>query len=142
MIILDTNVISEVMRPEPSAQVLTWLNQQSSLHLFVTSVSVAEIGYRLRVLADGQRRRILQSRFEQFIAQGFEYRILNFDMASAWVYSELMGYRKETGCPMSFPDAQIAAITRTHNFKLATRNIKDFKYCGIDLINPFDDRGL
>jgi len=140
VIVLDTNVVSEVMRPQPGVHVLAWLNQQPSLHLYVTSVSVAEIGYGLRVLADGQRRRILQNRFEQFIAQGFEYRILNFDTAAARMYSEIMGYRKEIGCPMSFPDAQIAAITRTHNFMLATRNIKDFKCCGIDLINPFDYR--
>ena len=71
MIVLDTNVISEVMRPQPSVHVLAWLNQQTSLHLFVTSVSVAEIGYGLRALVDGQRRRILQNRFEQFIAKGF-----------------------------------------------------------------------
>jgi predicted nucleic acid-binding protein len=138
VIVLDTNVVSEVMRPKPSTDVLAWLNLQNNSHLFITSVSIAEIGYDLRVLADGQRRRILQNRFEQLIAQGFEYRILNFDNTAARVYSEIMGYRKELGCPMSFPDAQIAAITRTSNFKLATRNIKDFESCGIDLINPFD----
>ncbi len=140
MIVLDTNVISEVMRPQPSPAVLAWLNQQHSPYLFITSVSIAEIGYGLRVLPDGQRRRILQNRFEQFIAQGFEYRILNFDNLAARVYADIMGVRKEMGYPMSFPDAQIAAITRTHNFNLATRNIKDFESCGIDLINPFDYR--
>jgi predicted nucleic acid-binding protein len=138
VIVLDTNIISEVMRPQPSRAVLAWLNQQHSPHLFISSVSIAEIGYGLRVLADGQRRRILQNRFEQFIAQGFEYRILNFDKAAARAYAEIMGVRKEMGCPMSFPDAQIAAITHTNNFKLATRNSKDFENCGIDLINPFD----
>ncbi|SJM94214.1 Ribonuclease VapC [Crenothrix polyspora] len=137
MIVLDTNIVSEVMRPQPSASVLAWLNQQINHHLFITSVSIAEIGYGLRVLADGQRRKLLQSRFEQFIAQGFEYRILSFDNASARVYADIMGHRKEMGCPMSFPDAQIAAITRTHNSKLATRNIKDFQFCGLDLTNPF-----
>ncbi|NOT84184.1 MAG: type II toxin-antitoxin system VapC family toxin [Methylococcaceae bacterium] len=138
MIVIDTNVISEVMRPQPNASVLTWLNQQSSFDLFVTSVSIAEIGYGLRVLADGQRRRLLRSRFEQFIAQGFERRILNFDWDAAQAYADIMGYRKEMGCPMSFPDAQIAAITRVQHFKLATRNIKDFNDCGVDLIDPFD----
>lgn len=136
MIVLDTNIISEVMRPQPSTAVLAWLNQQLNSHLFITSVSIAEIGYGLRVLANGQRRAILQNRFEQFIAQGFEYRILNFDKPAARVYAEIM----EMGCPISFPDAQIAAMTRTHNFNLATRNIKDFENCGIDLINPFDYR--
>jgi toxin FitB len=138
VIVLDTNIVSEVMRPQPSTAVLAWLNQQNNQQLFITSVSIAEIGYGLRVLADGQRRRILQNRFEQFIAQGFEYRILNFDNSTALVYSEIMEYRKELGRPMSFPDGQIAAITRASNFKLATRNTKDFENCGIDLINPFD----
>lgn len=138
MIVLDTNIISEVMRPQPSSAVLAWLNRQHSPDLFITTVTIAEIGYGLRVLADGQRRRILQNRFEQFIAQGFEYRILNFDKPAAQVYAEIMGHRKEMGKPMSFPDAQIAAMTRTHNFNLATRNSKDFDNCGIDLINPFE----
>lgn len=140
MIVLDTNIISEVMRPQPSTAVLAWLNQQQNPHLFITSVSIAEIGYGLRVLADGQRRGILQNRFEQFIAQGFECRILNFDKFAARVYAEIMGHRKEMGNPMSFPDAQIAAMTRTNNLNLATRNIKDFENCGIDLINPFGYR--
>jgi toxin FitB len=138
MIVLDTNIISEVMRPQPNTAVLAWLNQQHSPHLFITSVSIAEIGYGLRVLSDGQRRRILQNRFEQFIAQGFEYRILNFDKPAVQIYAEIMGYRKEIGSPMSFPDAQIAAMARNYNYNLATRNIKDFDNCGIDLINPFD----
>jgi toxin FitB len=138
VIVLDTNIISEVMRPQPSSAVLAWLNQQHNPHLFITSVSIAEIGYGLRVLADGQRRRILQNRFEQFIAQGFEFRMLNFDKSAADTYAEIMGYRKELGSPMSFPDAQIAAITRSNHFNLATRNIKDFENCGLELINPFD----
>lgn len=138
MIVLDTNVISEVMRPHPGEAVVAWLNQQPATNLFITSISLAEIGYGLRVLADGQRRRILQNRFEQFIAQGFEFRVLNFDTAAAHIYSEIMGHKKEIGCPMSFPDGQIAAITLTNRFKLATRNIKDFNHCGLELVNPFE----
>jgi predicted nucleic acid-binding protein len=138
VIVLDTNVISEVMRPHPSEAVVTWLNQQPGTNLFITSISLAEIGYGLRILADGQRRRILQNRFEQFVTQGFEYRILNFDVAAAHIYSEIMGHQKEIGSPMSFPDGQIAAITLVNHFILATRNIKDFKHCGLDLVNPFE----
>ncbi len=138
MIVLDTNVISEVMRPHPSEAVVAWLNQQPGTNLFITSISLAEIGYGLRVLADGQRRRNLQNRFEEFVSQGFEYRILNFDAAAARVYSEIMGYKKEIGSPMSFPDGQIAAIALANRFKLATRNIKDFGHCGLDLVNPFE----
>jgi len=142
VIVLDTNVISEIMRPHPSGVVVAWINQQPGINLFITTITLAEIGYGLRVLVDGKRRRILQNRFDQFITQGFEYRILNFDIASARTYSEIMGHKKEMGCPMSFPDGQIAAITLANNFMLATRNIKDFKHCGLDLINPFDQASL
>lgn len=142
MIVLNTNVISEIMRPHPSTAVVAWLNQQPGINLFITTISLAEIGYGLRVLADGKRRRILQNRFDQFITQGFEYRILDFDIAAARTYSEIMGHKKEIGCPMSFSDGQIAAITLANNFMLATRNIKDFNHCGLDLINPFDQASL
>ncbi|MCK9398179.1 MAG: type II toxin-antitoxin system VapC family toxin [Methylobacter sp.] len=138
MIVLDTNIISEVMRPHPSESVVAWLNRQPGTNLFITSISLAEIGYGLRVLADGQRRRNLQNRFEEFVTQGFEYRVLDFDAAAARIYSEIMGHQKEIGSPMSFPDGQIAAITLANHFILATRNIKDFNHCGLDLVNPFE----
>lgn len=125
------------MRPHPNEAVVAWLNRQPGTNLFITSISLAEIGYGLRVLADGQRRRILQNRFEQFVSQGFEYRIVNFDAAAARIYSKIMGHKKEIGCPMSFPDGQIAAITLVNHFKLATRNIKDYSSCGLGLINPY-----
>jgi toxin FitB len=138
MLVLDTNVISEVMRPQPSAAVLSWLNQQQSSQVYITTISIAEIGYGLRILADCQRRRLLQSRFDQFIALGFDSRILDFDRPAAEAYAEIMAFRKEIGSPMSFPDAQIAAITWVNHFNLATRNVKDFEQCGIGLVNPFE----
>ncbi len=137
MIVVDTNVISEVMRPQPSPAVLDWLNNQDSNLLFVTTVTLAEIGYGLRVLPDGLRRRQLQTRFEQFIAQAFEERVLDFTAPAAHAYAEIMGHRKETGRVMSLPDGQIASIALAHGFAVATRNIKDFEDCGIELINPF-----
>lgn len=138
MIILDTNVISEVMRPQPSAAVLAWLNAQDGNHLFVTAVTLAEIGYGLRILPDGQRRSQLQGRFEQFIAQAFEQRVLDFTAPAARAYAEIMGHRKETGRPMSLPDGQIAAIALANRYAVATRNIKDFADCGVALIDPFE----
>ncbi len=138
MIVVDTNVISEVMRPQPSPAVLNWLNSQESNLLFVTTVTLAEIGYGLRVLPDGLRRRQLQTRFEQFIAQAFEERVLDFTAPAAHAYAEIMGHRKESGRAMSLPDGQIASIALAHGFALATRNIKDFEDCGIELINPFE----
>lgn len=114
MIVVDTNVISEVMRLRPSPPVLNWLNAQDSNHLFITTVSLAEIGYGLRVLPDGQRRWQLHSRFEQFIAQAFEERVLDFTASAARAYAGIMGHRKEVGRPMSLLDGQIASIAHTH----------------------------
>ncbi|MDT3705444.1 MAG: hypothetical protein ROZ09_01370 [Thiobacillus sp.] len=79
----------------------------------------------------------LQTRFEQFIAQAFEERVLDFTAPAAHAYAEIMGHRKETGRAMSLPDGQIAGIAHAHGFAVATRNIKDFEGCGIELINPF-----
>ena len=138
MIVVDTNVISEIMRPQPSPEVLSWLNAQDSSQLFITTVTLAEVGYGLRILPDGQRRWQLHSRFEQFIAQAFEERVLDFTASAARAYAEIMGHRKEVGHPMSLPDGQIASIAHIHGFAVATRNIKDFEDCGIELINPFE----
>lgn len=138
MIVVDTNVISEVMRPQPSPSVLNWLNAQDSNQLFITTVTLAEIGYGLRVLPDGQRRWQLQSRFEQFIAQAFEERVLDFTASAARAYAEILGHRKELGRPTSQPDGQIAGIARAQGFAVATRNTKDFEDCGLELFNPFE----
>ena len=77
-------------------------------------------------------------RFERFIESGFESRILEFDIAAARRYGEIMGHRRAIGLPMSVPDGQIAAIARVHRFAVATRNIRDFDNCGLSLINPFE----
>lgn len=137
MIILDTNIVSEIMKSAPSRTVLDWLNAQDTASLYVTTITLAEISYGLRLLPDGQRRRLLVERFEQFIARAFDQRILSFDEAAARAYGDIMGHRKELGRPISVTDGQIAAIARTHGFGIATRNIKDFEASQIVLINPF-----
>lgn len=137
MIVIDTNVISEVMKPSPSLTVLKWLNQQYSNSLFVSTITLGEIEYGLRILPAGKRRYELKERFEQFILQAFRQRILVFDEAAARSYGEVMGHRKELGRPMSVPDGQIAAIARSRGFAIATRNTSDFEECGVDLFNPF-----
>ena len=141
MIVLDTNIISEVMSPTPSSAVVSWLNGQDAADLFVTSITVAEICYGLHILPDGVRRRTLEARFEQFIETGFEYRILDFDVAAARAYGAVMGRRKEIGRPMSVPDGQIAAITQVNGFALATRNTRDFEELGLQLYDPFETGG-
>jgi hypothetical protein len=137
VIVLDTNVVSEFMTSLPAAAVRAWLNAQDGSKIFLTTLSVAEISFGLRVMADGQRRRLLADRFEQFLVNAFESRILPFDEVAARVYGEIRGYRREQGRPMSSFDAQIAAIAKANGFAIATRNIKDFEDCGLVLINPF-----
>ncbi len=138
MILLDTNVVSEVMKVAPSASVLRWLDDQSSSAVYVSAVTVGEIEYGLRTLPDGRRRLQLKERFEQFIALAFAQRVLGYEEAAARLYGEIMGLRKELGRPMSVPDGQIAAIARSHGLSIATRNTRDFEECGVDLLNPFD----
>ncbi len=137
MILLDTNVISEVMKVAPSANVLKWLNDQSSSAVHVSAVTVGEIEYGLRILPDGRRRLQLKEKFEQFIAFAFAHRVLGYDEAAARLYGEIMGLRKESGRPMSVPDGQIAAIARSRGLSVATRNTRDFEECGVDLLDPF-----
>ncbi len=137
MIILDTNVLAEFMTSPPSDAVVDWLNVQNTMSLYVTSISIAEICYGLQVMPEGKRRRLLEDRFEQFIARAFASRLLNFDETAARIYGEIKAYRKKIGRPLSDFDGQIAAIARTHGFSLATRNVTDFEHCLIELINPF-----
>jgi hypothetical protein len=140
MIVLDTNVISEVVRPAPSAKVITWLNEQNSVDLCVTTITLGEISYGIEALPTGRRRSALATALDQFVDRAFSDRVLVFDRESAREYGQIMADRRRLGRPLAAPDGQIAAITRRHRFQLATRNIKDFDECGIGLINPFADQ--
>lgn len=137
MILLDTNIVSEVMRTQPAETVLAWLNSQDSAKLYVSAITIGEITYGLRVLPDGKRRSGLRERFERFVSLAFDQRVLAYDEAAARVYGEVMGERKALGLPMSLPDGQIAAIARLNHLAIATRNVPDFENCGIDVVNPF-----
>ena len=139
MILLDTNVISAVMMPAPPGPLLRWLNEQDSSSLFLSSITLAEIGYGLHMLPDGKHRRNLEDRFARLVALGFEQRILPFDEPAAAIYGEIMAQRKGLGRPLGALDGQIASIARSHHLAVATRNTRDFEECGLDLVNPFDD---
>ena len=140
MILLDTNVVSAVMRPLPPRPVLNWLNDHETSSLFLSTITIAEIGYGLRILPDGKRRRSLESRFEEFISRGFDQRILSFDQPAARFYPEIMGHRRELGRPISALDGQIAAIALAHRFAVSTGNVRDFEACGLKVVNPFEDK--
>ena len=138
MILLDTNIVSAVMAPAPPPTLIDWLNRQETVTLYLSTITIAEIGYGLWVMRDGKRRQSLEDRFEKFVADGFEQRILDFDEQSARLYAGIMGRRRALGRPLSILDGQIASIARSNDLAVATRNIRDFEECGLDLINPFE----
>ena len=142
MIVLDTNVVSEVMRPRPETAVLDWLDRQATELLFLTAITVAEIEFGLRALPRGRRREQLREQFQRFLGLGFDGRVVDFDPVAARCYGELMARRRRLGRPMSVLDGQIAAITKAQRFRIATRNVRDFADCGIEIVNPFDPEVL
>lgn len=137
MIIVDTNVISELMRASPAIKVIKWLDQQNITDLYITTITIAEISYGLNALPSGRRRQELENNFNKAIHHAFSHRILQFTESAALNYGKLMANRKKLGRPLSVLDGQIAAIAFTQNATLATRNIKDFSDCELDLANPF-----
>lgn len=137
MILLDTNIISEMMKPCPDTQVMNWLDQQESMQLFISTITIAEIAYGLNALPEGQRRSRLEDAFNRAINMSFKHRILPFDIAAAYVYAKLMSRGKAPGLRLSVPDGQIAAIASAQGCILATRNVRDFESCGLEVISPF-----
>ncbi len=137
MIVLDTNVLSEVLRPEPEARVLAWLDKQPANSVFTTAITQGEILYGIRLLADGQRRRKLWDAATAIFDEDFSGRVLSFDSEAAGHYADIGASRRSAGRPISQFDATIAAITRSHGATLATRNAMDFEGCGIEVVNPW-----
>lgn len=138
MIVVDTNVVSELMRPSPSPQVREWVNGQTPDELCTTAVTVAEIRYGLERLPGGRRKDSLLTTATEVFAAFSEF-IQPFDADAAIWYATIVAHRDRLGFPMDGFDAQIAAICRTHGAALATRNAKDFRETGIDVIDPWQE---
>lgn len=138
MILLDTNVVSEVMAPTPAPRVVEWLDARDASILYVSSVTIAEIRYGLNLLPGGRRRRDLEARLLSFLALGLDQRVLAFDVAAAELYASLMAHRRRQGRPLASLDGQIAAIARSRKMAVATRNVRDFEDCGVEILNPFE----
>lgn len=136
MIVVDTNVVSELMRPSPSPQVREWVNAQAPEELCTTAVTVAEIRYGLERLPGGRRKDSLLTTATEVFAAFSEF-IQPFDADAAIWYATIVGHRDRLGLPIDGFDAQIAAICRTRSAALATRNGKDFRETGIDVIDPW-----
>ena len=137
MIVVNTNVISELMRAEPHGRLLNWFERQPIAGLFTTTLTQAEIFYGLAFLPDGHRQEALVSAARAMFDQDFAGRILPFDVDAAQVYPEIAAGRRQRGQPISQFDAQMAAIVRSRGARLATRNTKDFADCGITVVDPW-----
>ncbi|HUL79366.1 MAG TPA: type II toxin-antitoxin system VapC family toxin [Vicinamibacteria bacterium] len=137
MIILDTNVLSEAMKPVPAAEVLAWLAAQTAASLYTTSITQAEILHGLMLLPSGRRRRALEAAATSMFSEDFGGRILGFGTEAATPYAQIASRRRRAGRPMSHFDAQIAAIARANGAAIATRNVADFVDCGVALVDPW-----
>jgi|SRR5579871_4647953 toxin FitB len=137
MIILDTNVVSEMMRPTPQPAVLNWLATQPAEEVHVTAVTMAEILFGIELLPAGKRRDALQAGADKTFGI-FAGHILPFDDRAAHAFSVISSSRRKQGRPMSEFDAEIAAIARANTATLATRNLGDFQSCGLRLVNPWE----
>lgn len=137
MILVDTNIISELIRPQPEPKVEAWLAGQRSADCFLSTVTEAELRYGIQLLPTGQRRDNLQLLLNGILEQDFGGRILPFESAAAAAYSVIAGNRRRLGRPISQMDAMIAAIANSNGATLATRNISDFGDCGIQIVNPW-----
>ncbi len=136
MIVVDTNVISELMKPSPSDSVRDWMLEQNQTELFTTSITVVEILCGIERLPDGQRKEMLRTAATEVFA-AFENHVLPFGREAAIAYAVLIHRRDLLGLPINRFDAQIASICTTHNATLATRNGKDFEHSGITLVDPW-----
>jgi predicted nucleic acid-binding protein len=139
VIVLDTNVLSEALRPVPEPLVLDWLSNQPRASLFITTVTRAEILYGFRILTDGKRRRRLWDAAMKILDEDFADQILSFDSEAADVFADIAASKRAAGKPISQFDAMIVAVARSRGASIATRNAKDFNDCGVDVINPWTD---
>jgi len=136
MIVLDTNVLSALMRQVPDQNVVTWLDQQPRTSVWTTSVTVFEVRFGLQILAVGKRRTLLTEAFEELLAR-MGQRVLTFDVAAAREASDLMAARNKKGRPGDLRDTMIAGIALAQHATLATRNIAHFQDTSIPLVNPW-----
>lgn len=136
MIVLDTNVVSEAMRPEPHAGVLAWLNRQTAETLYLSSVSLAELLFGIGALPAGARKDRLAQVLDRLLGL-FAGRVLPFDQDAAHRYAEMAVHARSTGRPLPVSDGYIAATAAARGFSVATRNTQDFQGTDVDVIDPW-----
>lgn len=137
MIILDTNVLSELLRPSPASQVEAWLSAQDGTQVYFTAIGEAELRHGVAIMPAGKRRAELSNAIEGMLGDDFRGRILPFDRAAARAYASIAAERRAAGRPISQFDCQICAIARANDAVIATRNTADFEGCGVVLVDPW-----
>ncbi len=137
MIILDTNVLSALMRSSPDREVIDWLDQQPSEAIWITSITEFETRLGLALLPPGKRRRTLQASFERLLEDDLQRRVLGFDSDAAAEAATLAARRQRAGRPVDFRDTQIAGIALARRAALATRNVRHFDDLALVVVNPW-----
>lgn len=137
MIILDTNVLSEIIKPAPSPEVIRWLADRTAAELYTTSITAAEISQGICLMAEGARREKLEAAMANVFEQVLRGRVLVFDHQAGYHFGRLVSARQRRGAPIQFADAAIASIALAHKAPVATRDIVDFDGLGVELINPW-----
>jgi hypothetical protein len=137
MIILDTNVVSEPMRPRPDRGVLAWLDSLPAESAWLTTITVLEMRLGIELLPHGRRRAALSDRFQLLLETAFEGRILPFDVPSAYAAAAIEAAQRHAGRALDGRDAQIAGIAAARKAMIATRNLRDFEGLGLPLIDPW-----
>lgn len=139
MIILDTNVVSEPMKPNGNPSVRAWLDQQVAETLYLTATSLSELLVGIEILPDGKRKEGLDTALSELVVRLFGSRILPFDQQAAMAYAPLVGRARTGGRLISMADGQIAAIAAVHGFTVATRDAAPFVAAGVPVINPWEE---
>lgn len=137
MILLDTNVMSELMKGESDARVIRWVESQTASSLYISSISQAEILHGILLLPAGRRRAAIEAAAKAMFAEDFAGRILAFGSDAALPYAQIAVERRRRGLPIAQFDAQIAAIAHSRGLALATRNVADFEHTGVQVVDPW-----
>ena len=140
MIILDTNVLSALMKPTPDPIVQNWLNRYDMELLWITSITVMEIQFGIHLLPDGKRKDTLQEAFQLMLRKRFVSLIIEFEMNAALAASQIAAALKSSGQNVDVRDIQIAGIASARGAYIATRNKRDFKHTGVEIINPWEEK--
>lgn len=138
MIVIDTNVISELWKIAPNPNVLAWIDEQAIETLYLSAITVAEIRYGLATMPEGKRRTIYLDRLANEVLPAFAGRVLPFDLDASQAYANLMARAKAAGQAIGKADGYIAAIANAHGFSVVTRDVAPFQAAGLNVINPWE----